>query len=418
MKHFFINFDLLKTNLNFRRIFIARTISLMGLGMLTVGLPMQVYQLSNDSIHVALVMSVTGLGMFVGLIYGGVLADRFDRRKLILLARSFCGLGFLGLAINAFWVSPSLTAIYILALWDGFFGALGVTALLSSMPNLVGREHLMQARAISMVSMRLATVVGPLVGGLLITLWGVGWNYLIAAICTLLTLMALLPLPTMQPNRVNMHSPMRELKAGFNFVLNNRMIASTMLIGSLVNLCSAMRALFPALVEEHYSGGALELGLMYSAVPLGAVLGTLISAWANKLTRPLIVMSQLCIGVFISVICFSFVNSIGMALALLVIFGYLSSTASLIQYTLVQGHTPDEYLGRINGLWTAQNTCGDSLGMLIFGLIGKIFSPISSIFLLGISSLLLGLLFQYKSKTLKNSGFNDPLLQSKISSSS
>lgn len=94
----------------------------------------------------------------------------------------------------------------------------------------------------------------------------------------------------------------------------------------------------------------------------------------------------------------------------LVLFGYFSSTASLIQYTLVQGHTPDEYLGRVNGLWTAQDTCSDSLGMLIIAFVGRLFGPISGIFLLGISSLLLGLVFLYKFKTLKNSGYNDPHL--------
>ncbi len=83
--------------------------------------------------------------MFIGLMLGGVLADRYDRRKLILFARGTCGLGFVALSLNAFAPAPSLWALYLLAAWDGFFGALGMTALMAVIPLLVGRENLAAA---------------------------------------------------------------------------------------------------------------------------------------------------------------------------------------------------------------------------------------------------------------------------------
>ncbi|SUH21088.1 MFS family transport protein [Salmonella enterica subsp. enterica] len=78
--------------------------------------------------------------MFIGLMVGGVLADRYERKKVILLARGTCGIGFIGLCVNALLPEPSLLAIYLLGLWDGFFASLGVTALLAATPALVGRE--------------------------------------------------------------------------------------------------------------------------------------------------------------------------------------------------------------------------------------------------------------------------------------
>lgn len=75
-------------------------------------------------------MTLTGGAMFVGLMVGGVLADRYERKKVILLARGTCGIGFIGLCLNALLPEPSLLAIYLLGLWDGFritwrYGATG-----------------------------------------------------------------------------------------------------------------------------------------------------------------------------------------------------------------------------------------------------------------------------------------------------
>ena len=84
----FVDLGLLRRNRDFRSVFIARTISLLGLGMLSVAVPMQVYALTGDSLQVGLALALEGGGMFAGLLLGGVLADRYDRRKLILLART------------------------------------------------------------------------------------------------------------------------------------------------------------------------------------------------------------------------------------------------------------------------------------------------------------------------------------------
>ncbi|TVV43081.1 enterobactin transporter EntS [Thalassolituus sp. C2-1] len=391
-KSFFVDFSLLKTNRHFRNVFIARTISLLGLGMLAVAIPMQVYQLSGDSFQVGLVMALEGAGMFAGLLLGGVLADRDDRKKLILFARAVCGIGFLGLAVNAWLPQPQLWVIYLLAVWDGFFGAIGVTALLACMPFIVGRENLLQARAVSMLSVRLATVISPALGGLIIAFADVGWNYLIAALGTGLTLIPLLALPSMRPQEVEEHHPLKALAAGFRYLFANRIVFYTVLAGTLVTLTTAIRVLFPALVEDAFAGGAAELGLMYSAVPLGATLGALVSGWASHVQKPGQVMLFVSLAAFACMMALGLNHSFITALFLLAAFGYLVSIASLLQYNLVQINTPDQYLGRINGIWTAQDASGDSLGTLGIGVLGKFMSSLGSIFTLGAVAMTLGVL--------------------------
>lgn len=390
-----LDIGLLARNRDFRNVFIARTISLLGLGMLSVAIPLQVFELSGDSARVGLALALEGGGMFAGLLLGGMLADRYDRKCLILLARMAAGLGFVALAINAFWAhgrpeQKVLWAIYLLALWDGFFGAIGVTALLAAMPHIVGRENLLQARALSMLSMRLAMVVSPAVGGLLIALWGVSWNYLIAALATGLTLLPLLGLPRMRPELPDKSHPLRSLAEGLRFLLGNKVLAGVVLVGVLLTFATAIRALFPALVQTTYAGGAFELGLMYSAVPLGASVAALLSGWASQLARPGMAMQFIGLGAFVCLLALGLSAHFFLALVLLTLFGGLVAVAALLQYALVQGHTPDAYLGRVNGLWTAQDALGDSVGTLGAGWLAQALSPLGSLLVLGGASLILG----------------------------
>ncbi len=123
-KSWLLNLSLLKTHPAYRAVFIARFISILSLGLLGVAVPVQIQTMTHSSWLVGLSVTLTGGAMFIGLMVGGVLADRYERKKLILLARGTCGVGFIGLCLNAMLPEPSLMAIYPLGLWDGFFASL------------------------------------------------------------------------------------------------------------------------------------------------------------------------------------------------------------------------------------------------------------------------------------------------------
>ena len=389
-----LDWGLLVRNPHFRHVFIARSISLLGLGFLAVAVPLQVFQLSGDSAMVGVAIALEGGGMFVGLLAGGVLADRHDRRRLILWARTACGLGFVGLALNAGWPHPGALALTCaLAAWDGLFGAIGVTALLAAMPQLVGRESLLQARALSMLSMRLASVGSPALGGVLIAAWGVDINYLLAAAATGLTWWPLRKLPVLLPavskEDAGQH-PLRALADGLRCVRRTPVVAAVVIVGSVVTFTTAVRTLFPVLAQEAYGGGAFELGLMYSAVPLGAAASAGLSRWAEGLARPGFALQLLGLCACACLTALAVNRNFVLALVLLALFGALVSLAGLLQYALVQGHTPDAYLGRVNGLWTAQDAVGDSLGSIAVGALAQGFSPRVGMALLGATGMVLG----------------------------
>lgn len=410
MPKIMLDFSLLKENPNFRMVFIARMMSILALGMMTVAVPIQIHQMTGSTLQVGMIMALDGIGMFVGLLIGGVLADKYDRRKLILFARTTCGIGFGALALNSLLAESSLVALYVLSVWDGFFGAMGMTALMASLPVIVGRENLPSAAALSMLTVRMGMVLSPAIGGLLISFGDVSWNYLAASVGTLCTLFPLFRLPSMKPSHDAPENPLLSLYEGVKFLFSNKVVGCVVVFGTLETLATAVRVMFPALALETFTGNAANAGLMYSAIPLGAMVGALTSGWVKQSQRPGMVMIYATMGTFLAIVAMGLAENYWLFLSILVIYGYLGSVASLIQYSIVQGHTPDHLLGRVSSLWTAQDVTGDSMGAIGLGALGKVMAPAMSIFSFGLGATGVGMLMVILFRPLRRAKLFDPAL--------
>ncbi|ELI1596975.1 enterobactin transporter EntS [Vibrio alginolyticus] len=410
MPKIMLDFSLLKENPNFRMVFIARMMSILALGMMTVAVPIQIHQMTGSTLQVGMIMALDGIGMFVGLLIGGVLADKYDRRKLILFARTTCGIGFGALALNSLLAESSLVALYVLSVWDGFFGAMGMTALMASLPVIVGRENLPSAAALSMLTVRMGMVLSPAIGGLLISFGDVSWNYLAASVGTLCTLFPLFRLPSMKPSHDAPENPLLSLYEGVKFLFSNKVVGCVVVFGTLETLATAVRVMFPALALETFTGNAANAGLMYSAIPLGAMVGALTSGWVKQSQRPGMVMIYATMGTFLAIVAMGLAGNYWLFLSILVIYGYLGSVASLIQYSIVQGHTPDHLLGRVSSLWTAQDVTGDSMGAIGLGALGKVMAPAISIFSFGLGATGVGMLMVILFRPLRRAKLFDPAL--------
>lgn len=400
-KSWLLNLSLLKTHPAFRAVFIARFISILSLGLLGVAVPVQIQAITQSTWQVGLSVTLTGSAMFIGLMLGGVLADRYERKKLILLARGTCGIGFLGLWLNALMPEPSLLAIYLLGIWDGLFASIGVTALLAATPALVGRENLMQAGAITMLTVRLGSVISPMVGGLLLASGGFSWNYLLAAIGTFITTLTLLRLPMLPPPPQPREHPLKSLLAGLRFLFSNPLIGGIALLGGLLTMASAVRVLYPALATS-WQMSAAQIGLLYAAIPLGAALGALTSGRLAQYVRPGALMMGTTVGAFIAIALFSLMPVWLLGVVCLALFGWLSAVSSLLQYTLIQTQTPEAMLGRINGLWTAQNVTGDAIGAALLGGFGAMLTPAAAASASGWGLAVVGIVLLFLLNELRN----------------
>lgn len=123
---------------------------------------------------------------------------------------------------------------------------------------------------------------------------------------------------------------------------------------------------------------ASEIGVLYAAIPLGAACGALTSGRLAQSARPWLIMLLTTLASFIAMGFFSLMPVWALGVLCLVLFGWLSAISSLLQYTLIQTQTPEGMLGRINGLWTAQNVTGDAIGAAILGGLGAVMTPVAS----------------------------------------
>ncbi|GGQ29361.1 ENTS family enterobactin (siderophore) exporter [Actinomadura coerulea] len=377
----------------FRNVFIARTVSVFGIGMLAVALPVQVYGLTRSTVHVGGVSAAEGFALLAGFLWGGVLADRHDRRRLMLRARAAAGIGFVLLALNAFLPSPSLAALYALAAWDGLMTGVSITALLAATPALVAPDKLVAAGALNALTVRLGSMASPALGGLVVSAFGVGWNYAAAAAGTLGTLALLTGLPQLRPAATEETDagPLKAVWDGFRFVASHRVVGSLMLLGLLFMVAGGIPVLMPAFANRSLDGGATTVGLLFAAPACGAVLASLTSGWAGQARAPGLALLAASVSGFAALACLGLARHPALAVAILFVYGFVQSIEEILRYGLIQSHTPDSHLGRVNALWSAQETGGGAIGSLGAGALGRYLAPGAAIVLYGTVSAVLAL---------------------------
>ncbi|MFD6860117.1 enterobactin transporter EntS [Rhodococcus sp. NPDC060090] len=376
----------------FRSIVIARTIAVFGIGMLIVAVPVQIFDLTGSTAHVGFASTSTGIATLFGLLAGGVLADRFDRRRLIVWTRAICGLTFVGLALNAASADPSVWAIYVLGAIDGAIGAVSITALLAVTPALIPKNSFAAAGAINALTVQLGMMASPALGGVLIASAGVTWNYWAAAAGTLLTVPLLMTLPALKPDEAETESPWASLAGGFRFALGHTTVRSVLIVGTIALLGGGVGVLIPAFVEQRFGGDPRAAGLLYSATAVGAALGSVGSGWIKGMRRKGYTLTVALTISFIALAGVGFAPAVWIALVLLAVAGAFSATQEIVAYTLIQTNTPDRLLGRTNSLWSAQNVFGLAVGSAVAGIIGSFFVASTALIVYGAIMVTLSLL--------------------------
>ncbi|MFW0790738.1 enterobactin transporter EntS [Gordonia sp. CPCC 205333] len=394
----------LRVSAPFRRVFVARLISLLAIGLLLVSVPVQMFDLTRSSAHVGAATAVTGLCTFIGMLLGGVLADRFDRKLLIIIGRSGAALSFAGLAANAFGVfggEPLVWVVYLLAVVDGLIGALSTSALMAAVPTLIPAEHLMAVGAINSLTVRIGAAVSPGIAGFIIAGAGVEWAYTVATLGGVVTVLILVGLPSMPPTAPTggpaAAAPAAEDAVAqpeppslLDFLRTQRVVTGVMIVGVVTMLGTGLVALLPSLVAERFNENAAATGLLYAAVAAGAMVAALTSGWMSGVTRPgrLLLIVLILAGGF--QILFGLAPFAWLAIVVLFVIGFLDAVGEVIRYALIQEHTPGPLLGRVNGIWMAQEVGGVTVGALVAGLLGTIWAASDAIVYYGVILAILG----------------------------
>ncbi|SDH10871.1 MFS transporter, ENTS family, enterobactin (siderophore) exporter [Sinosporangium album] len=389
LRRFALDLSPLRHSRDLRLVFTARTASLFGIGLLMVAVPVQVYALTGSAVHLGAVAATQGAFTFAGTLSGGVLADRYDRRRVIVLARSAAGVGFALLAVNALLPDPPLLPIYLLAAWDGLAAGISASALTALIPALVRREDLPATGALLSLTADLSAVASPAVGGVLIAAFGVAANYAAAALATVFTAFSISRLPPKPAPGAGREPVVKAVAAGLSFASRQPVVRSVLLAGVAMMLLSGPVVLLPALVETRFGGGEVVLGLLYSAPALGAVAGSLTSGWIGRVHRVGLALSAAMAGMAAAVLAVGLSAVVPLAFLALAAYGLGRVLGDILRFTVMQSHTPDEFRGRVSSLWQAQVVASAATGSLVAGLLAEAFTPSAALVAYGAAALTL-----------------------------
>jgi len=369
-----IDLSPLRSSTPFRLVFAARVVSLLGIALTTVGVPWQVFDMTRSSLQVSVAAAVVGTTTFAGTLAGGVIADRFDRRTVILLSRGGATLVFAALALNALLPAPQLWLIYLCV---GLNGATAVSqsALMAVTPAIVAREQLAAAGALVALSTQIGAVVGPSLAGLLIAGPGLAVNFALCALGSFVTTALLWFLPSLPPQGAPTTHPLQSISEGASFVARHPVVRGVLLIDVAAMVFALPYVLFPQLAIEVFAAGPQAAGLLYTAPAVGAMVAALTSGWTTHVHHSgrVLVASVLAYGAAIAGV--GFAGSLPVALALLAVAGACDMVSEVLRRALLAHCTPDHLQARVSGVWLAQATVGPSAGGVEAGVAARLLGP-------------------------------------------
>ncbi|GAB3448505.1 MFS transporter [Streptomonospora sediminis] len=369
-----IDLSPLRSGRGFGIVFAVRLISLFGGGFRLIALPMQVYGMTGSSALVAGVSVVNGVASFGGTLLGGLLADRLDRRRLMLAALAAETLVVGVFALNTYLPdTPLLSVIFVCAAVNGVIGTMGLIAQQSMVPALVGPHRLAAAGALFALTAQLGAAAAPALGGALISLGGVGAGYAATCAIAAVATAAVWFVPQTPADTAVRHAPaLRAVADGLAFAARHPVVRPLLLLGFSQALFTVPTVLIPEFTDRVLHGDAALAGLLYTAPAAGALLASLTSGWTGRVRRAGAIVPAAVAVCGASVALLGAGRTAAVALAALVLLGCCQAVEEILRYALIQAHTPDALRGRVNSAWLAQATAGGSLGATLMGALAAV----------------------------------------------
>ncbi len=362
---------------NFRLYFAGHLTSLLGWSMHSVAVPWLVLLLTDSPFYVGVVSMLGTLPIMFLALYGGLIADRFPRRRLLLVTQSAATILALALGIVVLLDVVTLTLVMIAVTLLGVTAAFDIPGRQSFIGDLVGKVDLMNAIALNSASFNGSRIVGPGIAGVLIGVAGVGVCFLINGISYLALIVALLAMrfrPTVEPlERVARRSTVRD---GLAYVAaDKRMRALIMLIAIASIFGFPFYVLLPVLARNVMGLGAVEFGWMVAAAALGALVAALgLATLGNRVPKGrTISVGAPAFGLLVSSL--GYASSFGALIALLVLTGFFQVVHTATTNTLLQSIAQDELRGRVMSVYALAFLGLMPLGSLLAGTVADRWSP-------------------------------------------
>jgi len=361
---------------DFRLLWTGQLISITGSQMRMVAVDWQVYEIATkQGLNPALALGFIGLlrliPMILTALFAGVAADRFERRKVIMVTSFVALFASIILALAGSLETPNLMIVYAMVVVTAIASAFEMPARQALIPALVPAPMLSQAMSAGIISWQLATVLGPSMAGILISVYGVVPLYWIDAASYLAVVAAAV---MMRPVIVDSNRPpvlMKDAFEGLKFVFKHRIMSSTMLLDFFATFFGAATTLMPIFANEILGVGAQGYGLMRAAPSFGAVLAAVLLS-SRRITKqgPVLLISVAIFGVSMAV--FGASSWFPLTLIALALSGAADTISMIIRGTLRQLLTPDDLRGRMTAVNMIFVAGGPQLGEFVVGITASV----------------------------------------------
>ena len=365
---------------NFRLIWLGLLVSFTGSMMQNAALLWHVSLLVAPD-RKGLALGMVGLVKVVPIIVfsmvSGVVADAWDRRKLLLVTQIGATLVAGGLAWLTFRGLSSVWPIYVLAAVGAAVGAFDLPARAALVPMLVPRDHLPNAISLNSIMFQTASVLGPALGGILIAATNVGWVYAANAVSFSFVIVALLMMrdvPARQASEGGSRDDvsLRAAMEGLRFVFRSPLIRSTMMLDFFATFFSSATALLPIFAQDILQVGATGYGWLYAAPAVGAMLtSAAMVPLADRIERRGPTLLWAVGGYGVATVVFGVSRSFWVTFFCLAMTGVTDTVSLIIRNIVRQLETPDRLRGRMTGINMVFFMGGPQLGELEAGAVAS-----------------------------------------------
>ena len=358
---------------NFRLFFFGQGISLIGTWMQSVALGWLVLDLTNSPFAVGLNSALRSLGVLLFTLYAGVVVDRVDKRRLIVLTQLLQMVEGLALAILVWTHTIATWQVMVLAVGFGIVNAFDIPGRQAFIVELVGKNDLMNAIALNSSMFNAARIVGPAVGGVLIGAAGIGACFFINGVSYIAVIAGLLAIRlTPAPHGPPHASAWEGFRAGLGFIWSEPRVRALMVLVAVFSVLGfPVLVLMPVIARDVLHTDARGYGVLMAAVGVGAMLGALGLALTGQRTRkgPALLIGGAAYGALL--IAFAASRAFLLALLLLALAGWAMIVTTALANTLLQTIVPDALRGRVMAFYAFVFVGMAPLGAFQAGLVGE-----------------------------------------------
>lgn len=382
---------------NFRRLFFGQLISAFGSQMTAVVIPFQIFLITKSTLYTGLISGVEFIFILFSSLLGGVLADRFEKRKILIWAEIGLSIVPLGLAANSLSATPNVGVIFLLAAITSFLGGIHRPALEALTPRLVSANEIAKISALAPMRHILTTILSPMIGGLAMASIGAFYTYIFDAISFFISLLFLLGVNYKKLTGNEVEGPsksiVREIIDGYHYIKSRQEIFSSYISDFIVMVLCNPVALYPALAAVFHQ--EKSVGMLYAFPSIGALLMTLTSRWT--LSRQRYGVFIICAGALWS-LSLAFVGvapSFNLILLGLFCAGFFDMVSGVFRMSLWNETIPESIRGRIAGFEMLSYTSGPLLGNALLGFLADLVGIQTALFWGALCSLGLLSLFNF-----------------------